>query len=462
MDIESFDEIIELFHTRTGIVYPVARRNDAVTGIRRVMAQMGFTDPLRFLEQISTDSDLFSRLVEHLAIAETYFFRDIAQFNEIRHRVVPELRALRGPDATLRAWSAGCSSGEEAYSLAILFEQEAVSGHVLATDISPKALAKAKQGTYGAWSLRGEGRQAAAHINANSSRLVIPDRLRARVDFRRLNLVSNEFPSLASGTTQLDLILCRNVLIYFDDRSIRDVAERLNACLARGGWLITGPSDPPLWDYLDLEPVTTAAGIFYRHTPHHLRSARRRPAETPLRQPERPVRAKESTRPTPAALSTAFSPARDKSGEVKRQPISSVAHIRDLADRGELSDAIAASEVAIAADPTAPEFHYLRAIALLAQDRKEEAFEALRRVIYLDRTLALAHFAMGTLLTRRGDFAKARRSFQRAYLLCATNDPDEALPLTDGERTEELAEAARAHIEMLNRNNSSSEGLRAT
>src|SRR5690349_3009168 len=153
MDIESFDEIIELFHTRTGIVYPVARRNDAVTGIRRVMAQMGFTDSLRFLEQISTDSDLFSRLVEHLAIAETYFFRDIAQFNEIRHRVVPELRALRGPDATLRAWSAGCSSGEEAYSLAILFEQEAVSGHVLATDISPKALAKAKQGTYGAWSL---------------------------------------------------------------------------------------------------------------------------------------------------------------------------------------------------------------------------------------------------------------------------------------------------------------------
>jgi chemotaxis protein methyltransferase CheR len=181
-----------------------------------------------------------------------------------------------------------------------------------------------------------------------------------------------------------------------------------------------------------------------------------------LRRTERPVRIRESNRPAPAALSTAFSPARDKPREVKRQSTSSVAHIRDLADRGELSDAIAASEVAIAADPTAPEFHYLRAIALLAQDRKEEAFEALRRVIYLDRTLALAHFAMGTLLTRRGDFAKARRSFQRAYLLCATNDPDEALPLTDGERTEELAEAARAHIEMLNRNNSSSEGLRAT
>ncbi|MCD6075121.1 MAG: methyltransferase, CheR-type, partial [Rhodospirillales bacterium] len=264
MEIELFDAIIELFHARTGIVYPFARRNDAVAGIRRVMTLVGVTSPGHFLEQISTDNDLFSRLIEHLAIAETYFFRDIAQFNEIRNRIVPELRALRGPNFMLRAWSAGCSSGEEAYSLAILFEQEAIPAHILATDISPKALTKAKQGTYGTWSLRGEGRQAAAYIDANSPRLAIPDRLRAHVDFRHLNLVNDTYPSLASGTTELDLILCRNVLIYFDDDNIREVAKRLNACLARGGWLITGPSDPPLWDYVDLEPVTTPAGILYR------------------------------------------------------------------------------------------------------------------------------------------------------------------------------------------------------
>jgi chemotaxis protein methyltransferase CheR len=154
----------------------------------------------------------------------------------------------------------------------------------------------------------------------------------------------------------------------------------------------------------------------------------------------------------------ALPPRRGGPKELKRES-APAAHIRSLADRGKLSEAIVASEAAIAADPTAPEFHYLRAIALLAQDRKEEAFETLRRVIYLDRTLAIAHFAMGTLLVRRGEVPKARRAFQRAYLLCTTNDPNEILPLSDGERTEGLAEAALAHIEMLNNEN---EGLRVT
>jgi chemotaxis protein methyltransferase CheR len=226
----------------------------------------------------------------------------------------------------------------------------------------------------------------------------------------------------------------------------------LSACLARGGWLITGPSDPPLWDYVDLEPVTTPAGIFYRHTPRHV-------GAPPAYQPKQATPPKEPKRAPLRAIPTAA--ARAPRDEAKREPAPEVARIRELADRGELTDAITASEAAIAADPTAPEFHYLRAITLLAQDRKEEAFQALRRVIYLDRSLAVAHFAMGSLLTRRGDIPKARRAFQRACLLCATNDPDDILPLGDGERAEGLAKAARAHIEMLNRNNAMSEGARA-
>ena len=428
------------------------------------MTQAGIEDARYFFEQISIDGEAFSRLIEQLAIAETYFFREIAQFNEIRNRIVPELRALRGSQFPLRAWSAGCSSGEEAYSLAILFEQEAIPAHILATDISPKALAKAKLGTYGAWSLRGEGRQAASYIDAQSTRLVIPERLRAHIHFRRLNLVSDAYPSVVTATAELDLILCRNVLIYFDAARIQDVAKRLSACLARGGWLITGPSDPPLWDYLDLEPVMTAAGILYRRSERDGRprinapavqsqasAAWKRPAVSPKRTERVPAR----------GLPAAAPPRQTTDPGSPRVPSPSAAHIRELANRGKLGEALTASETAIAEDPTAPEFHYLRAIALLAQDRKEEAFEALRRVIYLDRSLAIAHFAMGSLLTRRGDYPKARRAFQRAYLLCATNDPDEILPLSDGERSEGLAEAARAHIEMLGRTKNVREGVHA-
>lgn len=456
-DIEPTEAVIELFHARTGIVYPPARRMDALAGIHRAMALEGCPDETRFLERIRTNTRAFSRLVEQLTVAETYFFREIAQFDEIRSRIIPELRAARGVDWTLRAWSAGCSSGEEAYSLAILFEQEHMPARVLATDISSKALAKTRHGVYGSWSLRGEGHRAATYIDSDGPRLTMPDRLRDRIDIRELNLISDDYPSVAAGTTELDLILCRNVLIYFDERNIRKVAERLRTCLANGGWLITGPSDPPLWDYTDLEAVTTSAGIFYRRSAHPRRLAANRLSERPPAVAERPIERRE--RPSRQRIRTRSArplPQR------RVEPTITVAHIRGLADRGDLANAVSASESAIAMDPTVPEFHYLRAIALLALDRNEEAFEELRRVIYLDRSLAIAHFAMGTLLTGRGELAKARRAFQRAYVLCTANNPDEILPLTDGERAEGLAEAALAHIEMLNRNNRLNEGPRVS
>src|SRR5262249_141034 len=152
---------------------------------------------------------------------------------------------------------------EEAYSLAILFDQEGLgdSCHLLATDISQKALSRAREAVYGDWSLRGENNTAALPYlipnNPQAPRRVfeaagfaperngkadiyrVIERIRGRAIFQPLNLALDTYPSFANGTWGMDLILCRNVLIYFDRETVRRVAERLYRTLADGGWLVT-------------------------------------------------------------------------------------------------------------------------------------------------------------------------------------------------------------------------------
>ncbi|MBC7818111.1 MAG: chemotaxis protein CheR, partial [Planctomycetaceae bacterium] len=172
-----------------------------------------------------------------------------------------------GAEHVLRAWSAGCASGEEAYSLAMLFDSEGWAGrsHVLGTDISARALAAARRGSYREWSFRGDGAaQALRFVTRRSEEHVIADALRGRVEFKPLNLAIENYPSMAAGTVALDLILCRNVLIYFDLATVASVARRLFESLVPGGWLVTGASDPPLGEHAPFETVIAPEGVFLR------------------------------------------------------------------------------------------------------------------------------------------------------------------------------------------------------
>ena len=181
--------------------------------------------------------------------------------------VLPEIARRRGSKHQLRAWSASCASGEEAFSLAILFEREGIAdqSQLVATDISRSALAKARQAIFGGWSLRGESPHLALpYLTPVGKDYRLDEKIRRRVALSHLNLALNAYPSFASGIWGMDLILCRNVLIYFDRPMVRQVAQRLFRTLAEGGWLITASSDPPLWEDAPFEVVTTEEGVFYR------------------------------------------------------------------------------------------------------------------------------------------------------------------------------------------------------
>src|SRR5262245_20228366 len=155
---------------------------------------------------------VWQRLLYHLAIGETYFFRDI---DALRERVLPRLIARRRTDGsrTLRIWSAGCATGEEPYTIAILLcelidDVEAWKITILGTDINLEAINFARRGLYTQWSVRSVLPEN-PYLRPRGNRWQISDQIRRMVDFRYLNLIDNHI-----GLANADLVVCRNVLYY--------------------------------------------------------------------------------------------------------------------------------------------------------------------------------------------------------------------------------------------------------
>ncbi|MEA2626702.1 MAG: chemotaxis protein methyltransferase CheR, partial [Candidatus Binatota bacterium] len=264
-----FESLLRWIAERTGLVFPEHRVGSVRETLERAMSRHGHTDLGSYQAQLDRDSSAFDALVVELTIGETYFFREPGQFAFIAGTILPDLLRQRHGEHALRVWSAACSSGEEAYSLAILFHEEGVGERfrILATDVSQTALARGKAARYRAWSLRGAAAsRAEPYLERRGEEYVLADPVRRRVGFEYLNLALDAYPSFANGTWAMDLILCRNVLIYFDGEVIRRVAERLYASLAEGGWLLTAASDPPLEGFAPFEKLVNGDGTFYRRT----------------------------------------------------------------------------------------------------------------------------------------------------------------------------------------------------
>jgi chemotaxis protein methyltransferase CheR len=457
--------VMEFIRARTGLVFPPSRQLDAEACVRKAMEVATIGDSRRFLQRLDADESIFDMLITSLTVSETYFFREPRQFDFIRLHILPELQRERPLDAELRFWSAGCASGEEAYSLAILLEQERLAqrASILATDISGTVLTLARKASYNSWSFRGNCADAMAqYCFRGNDRFVLQDRLRQRVEFRSLNLAAENYPSLATGTLNIDLILCRNVLIYFDQDTVARVARRLFAALAEGGWLITGPSDPPLWDHAPFETKVTEAGVLYRRSRQvvslpsfgELASAVDRIPRLVL--DDEPLAARDAAKgfaqvvpqadPEQTLSPDGFDGQPPSSPELPNDIAPYVSSIRVLADAGELHPAATEAAAAIQAHPLVAELHYMHAIVLAGLGRCDEASASLRRVIYLDPSLAVAHFTLGSILWRSGAVADTRRCYRTALALCAERPPQEFLRLSEGETAGRMVDAARNQL----------------
>ncbi|MEX1051070.1 MAG: protein-glutamate O-methyltransferase CheR, partial [Gemmatimonadales bacterium] len=264
---ESLETAAAFVRRRTGLVFGDSRRSAFAAAIETHARRSAAGDIEAYLARLSVESALLDDLVADITVGETHFFRDTPQFDLIQNKVIPELLARRPADRPLRIWSAGCATGEEAYTLAIVAHELGLgdAARIVATDLSRAALAGARRGCYRRWSLRGVTPETEArYFEHHGDEFRFARELRDAVEFRYLNLAEDTYPSLASGIWGMDLILCRNVLIYFDAATVARVVGRLVRSLAPDGWLLLGASDPLATEFVPVDAVITTAGLAYR------------------------------------------------------------------------------------------------------------------------------------------------------------------------------------------------------
>ncbi len=435
---------------RTGLAFAPHRQSQLLRGLRRVTDEAEYaSDPERVVQRLDSDPESWERLLEEITVGETYFFREPEHFEFVRHQVLPGIFAERGPQPALRVWSAGCASGEELYSIAIVLQQHGLLSRasLLGTDISRQALARAREGLYRSWSLRGVNPSAlASHFIVEPGGFRVHDELRESVRFEKLNLAQRLFPSPVNGTASLDLIFCRNVFIYLNAETIRHVCEGFLRALAPGGYLLLGSSDPLLSD-AGFELVTTSGGIVYRKPAE-------RDADAGFRSwvPPRPSNSKQSAAPAaprPQLRPVPNEPAAPTGSSPSQATNLRAQEIRELANRSGAALAERSCMQALEHSPLSVELHYLHGVLLLELADYEGAASALRRALYLDPDLAIAHFTLGSLLSKRGDAGGAARAFRNARQ-CARKAPSETpLPLSDGLLAGGVARAAERELELL-------------
>ena len=369
-------------------------------------------------------------LASLLTIKESSFFRVPQQWERIRSLVLPELARARAATRRLRFWSAACAAGEEPGTLALLVaDTPSLAGwdwSILATDLDPDALAQAERGLYGERAVAAVPPALRATWLAPRGRLFELDpRLRARIAYRRANLAR---PPWRLPEERFDLILLRNVLIYFRAELQRAVVAEAARRLAPDGWLFLGGSET-LWRIQDcLVPVDLGDCFGYRHPrPGEPAAAPRRASS-----PSAPPRAA----PAPVAPAPASPPAGGPTPAERL--LAAIAHLE--ADRAPEAEREAAA--ALESDPADPAAHALAGLLHDLGGRAAEAVEALRAALYLEPDLVQVRLLLAGCLRRLGEAAHAERHY-REVVATLERGGGRRLAVLDGRLLPDPAETLR-------------------
>ena len=259
---------------KIGLDFAEDKRQILARGLAEVLqtANCANLDELYVLLQgHSVTSQIWDQVVSVLTVGETYFFRNTSHFDCLTKHILPSIMADREHSSRrIRIWSAGCATGEEPYSVAMLLcdlipNLDSWNISILATDLNREALYKAQAGVYGPWSFRGvEPRIQNTYFHLADKQYALDDRIRRMVNFDYLNLVGDQYPSLTNNTNAMDIILCRNVTIYFSPQTTTEVIQRFHHSLTDGGWLIPGPSEPNMVFYGDFEAKNYPGTVVYQ------------------------------------------------------------------------------------------------------------------------------------------------------------------------------------------------------
>lgn len=253
---QDFAQFIQRLKSKTGMDLALYKESQMRRRLNSLKEKRGFRSFLDFFQAMMKDADLYNEFLDQMTINVSEFYRNPNRWEVLEKRVFPELMAKNGRS---KCWSAACSTGEEPYSLVTALSSflSLREIQVLATDIDQNAIEKAKLGKYPMNAVKDVPKRILnKYFTLSGSHYVISDEIKRCVQFKRHNLLADPFE------LNFDLIICRNVLIYFTDEAKEALFEKFSKSLKKGGYFFIGGTEQIFHPQkYQLEPVET---FFYR------------------------------------------------------------------------------------------------------------------------------------------------------------------------------------------------------
>jgi len=409
-----------------------------------------------WLDKKSFSPEETNTLAKHLTIGETYFFREKAALKLFTEKIIPDLiNKSANEGKPIKIWSAGCSSGEEPYTLAMLLKEtnlnlKSLNISILATDLNVNALEKAIKGIYSEWSFRETANEIKEkYLTKHNKHYLINEEIREMVDFQQLNLAKANFPAATNQTHQIDVIFCRNVLMYFWPETAKAIAAKFYQALNPYGWLITSQVEL-IDDYFSVfVRESYANGIFYqkkdkplafevnnvkqsvliakpnkRLKPKKVQTARQIGLNIKSEKSSTVVAIPNSIKPETAARQTpeqlyeaanyaaCIDSCREKLKNEQDNKAIRLLLVKSLANAGQLKQAAEEAEKLLETDAINPEFLNILANVLMELEEWEEAKNYLTKSLYINPNSLAIHFNMGYVYQKLGKPKQAKKHFQ--------------------------------------------------
>lgn len=370
-----------------------------------------------------------------LTIGESYFFRDRPQFELIKNRIVPSLMKARGVSGMkrLKFLSAGCSGGEEPYSLAITAQELGLPERgwdveIIGADITEEFLSRARDALFGAWSLRNaDPGTVKRHFRKKGDEWELNGDVRKMVSFVRTDLAGESLPDGRRGLVDFDLILCRNVFIYYSREAVSSMVSRLLSMLREGGYLVTGHGElhaintaglkieiyPESVVYVrEMERESRVTADFRVQEPPLMKAVPAPPdvRKLPLTPVQRPGRISSIPKDVPAALK--------RGGER-----ASLEEAKRSLKEGRYAEALGAAEKSLMKEGGSPEAHLLIGAASANMGRLELAMEHLKMAAGIAPLLPEPYYFMAQVSSEKGDAGAAKVHLNRALYLAPNYVP---------------------------------------
>jgi chemotaxis protein methyltransferase CheR len=481
LPVDLMNRLTSRIEAEMGLSFSLSKRRDLEKAISRMAVSKLFANEkvcANWLLEQHWNKEKSDLCAQHLTIGETYFCREPRALELVCTYAREKLREAGTDVPPLRIWSAGCCTGEEPYSIAMALSHGAPKFNagrlsILATDINPHHLEFARNGVYRQWSFRNrEAEKWKRHFFEDiDGRFRIAESIRRQVRFAELNLARSAYPSIDNGTNAVDIIFCRNVLMYFSKSQARKVIKRFWDCLIDGGWLIVSPSEASVELFEGFSAVHYPEAVFFQKDGAVLPAAGRRDAgrdKVPhairtVASAARPGDIETGSRPCePLAArppsSTSTAPGTDAGNSAPRFPIdprvdeawgSAVAQARAFANNGQVGEAMDYLEKEILAHPEVAELHQAKGLVAMESGELYDATQSLKRALYLKPDLVIARYLMGVLHAAQSRSVNAFTQFKAVEELLEAMGNEEIVTGSEGFSAAYLRDSARDYMRSL-------------